>query len=221
MLHVEHPIRCAAYRITHLATGIFYIGSSGNIRRRLTYHKNRLKNKAHHATKLQEVFSNINELKIELYPTDDREAAFDLEQKMLDRSIGDPLCANVLLDAKSRKGTTHLPETRKKIGQSQIGKIISNEQREQISAALKGRKLPPEQVRNQALTRMNRPRTANEQKVLDEMWERSKKKIVADGMIFNSVTEAANHFGVSPATMTWRLSSNSPRFIDWKYLPNE
>jgi group I intron endonuclease len=73
------------YKITCLKNGMIYIGSSKNIRSRLSSHKYNLKNNSHHNHYLQEDFNlyGINNFKFEILETCNDEY-LELEQKYLD-----------------------------------------------------------------------------------------------------------------------------------------
>jgi len=43
------------------------------------------------------------------------------------------------------------------------------------------------------------------------------RKVVIDGCVYDSVTEAARQFDVCPATVVFRIASKSERFKDWTY----
>lgn len=99
------------YKLTDPATGVYYIGSSGNLKSRLSQHLSDVKKGRHHSVRLQlHHNSNIDvKWKLEtLLLTDDREAAYRHEEELIKASIDDPLMLNVNIKAKGaalRKGS--------------------------------------------------------------------------------------------------------------------
>lgn len=96
-----------AYRIINEDDEVLYVGSTSDIKRRLRQHFNTLYQGIHVNNVLQEYFtqSETNTLNYLINITNDRELAYDLEQKDLDRWHGQGKLCNIAKDARlSNKG---------------------------------------------------------------------------------------------------------------------
>lgn len=90
------------YKLTHVPTGVYYIGSTAYLNGRVGSHFWNLKNKRHVNERLQEVYdSDPTGFVVWKEHTVDRDQALEIEQRLLDESIGDPLCCNVSTSATS------------------------------------------------------------------------------------------------------------------------
>lgn len=95
------PRRPGCYILTHVESGKFYIGSSGNLYERHHVHMSHLYNGIHKNLRLQELFDSDDYCLMEYQLADNREIAYQLEQTELDQWIDHPDCLNVLNDAKT------------------------------------------------------------------------------------------------------------------------
>jgi len=82
-----------AYRITHVLSGVFYIGSSGNIDSRYRQHRSELKRGNHPSSLLKIVYRYGDILELEIFPTIDRDSAYRKEQEILNYHYHDLKCA--------------------------------------------------------------------------------------------------------------------------------
>ena len=93
-----------AYKLTHVKSGKFYVGSTGNFYERRKHHIVLLRMGKHFVTDLQELYNENPEIHFELFLTgyDEhaRELAYDHEQSMLDENKTNPLMMNKSFDAR-------------------------------------------------------------------------------------------------------------------------
>lgn len=130
--------KIGAYVLTHESSGLFYVGSSKNITNRIYQHKTLLNNGNHRSKELQEVFDNDPGLTVKRIETENREEAFDLEQKLLDENRNNPKMVNIAIDARlSSKGLKHSEEHKAKISVANVGRKHTEEAKEKISIAHK------------------------------------------------------------------------------------
>lgn len=94
------------------------------------------------------------------------------------------------------QSTVWTPEKRQIHSQIKIGTRHSMVAKMKIATALRGKKKPPEQVAKTA--------------------EALSKRVVVDGMMFSSVSNAAISFGVSRKTVKNRVKSDFPKWKDWR-----
>lgn len=56
------------------------------------------------------------------------------------------------------------------------------------------------------------------EKMINSVKEANSKKVMVDGVVFNSVTECAKHHGLKANTTSYRIKSKSERFKNWTYV---
>lgn len=91
------------YKLTDPDTGVFYIGSTGDLKKRLTQHKSDLKAKRHHSVRFQKHHGKpekVNWVAEMVFIAEDREAAYDLEDRFLKENADNPLLLNTSLSGK-------------------------------------------------------------------------------------------------------------------------
>lgn len=112
--HWESKIT-GAYKITHVKSGKFYVGSTDNFYKRRKEHLVQLRSGKHHVIELQTLYNECPELHFELFLTGHderaRENAYVHEQSMLDENKNNPLMLNRSLTA---IGATLPPELKEK-----------------------------------------------------------------------------------------------------------
>lgn len=117
------------YLLHNKETGHAYVGS-GILRKRHNDHFWLLKNNEHYNPKLQNAFNKNPNFDFIPIVTDDREIARDLEQSIINEYHSNPLLLNISIDA--RYCNNGLP--------------MSDEHKEKISQALKGRQPSPQAI---------------------------------------------------------------------------
>lgn len=153
------------YAIINNFSNKIYIGSSGNVNKRLTKHLNTLKNNTHENRLLQKDFNENPNITIITLPLKNKEEALTAEQEYLDKLKDSGRLLNISLDAKcagrnwtnrdssivnetKRKLSDKLKnrefsiETRSKISEALKGKIVSEETKEKLRQANLGKKIP-------------------------------------------------------------------------------
>lgn len=139
------------YRIEHIPTGQFYIGSTGDNYRRIMRHKSCLKRGVHPNKRLQAVFTSWEDMEVTFTATGTLVEARELEGNELDIHVGSPLCCNAIKLTDSpfmgkvwRGGRTggsgkpeyqHSTETKEKIRQIRLGATMSEESKRKLSVS--------------------------------------------------------------------------------------
>lgn len=149
---------CGIYAITS-PSGRRYIGSSMRIRDRWTTHRNALRQGTHHSPALQAAFIKYGEdaLRFEIIETCAPADLIVREQAHIDACDFRDLY-NVAPKAYSCLGVVRSEETKARVAAAKRNQ--TPETLAKISAALKGRKLPPHQV--EALRRVHTGRKASD-----------------------------------------------------------
>jgi hypothetical protein len=177
-----------AYTIHH-PDGTVYVGSSGDLYTRRIQHLVMLKNGTHHNRTLQAAYDREPHVNFQFSVTPDRETAFDIEQKVLDRFRGDPDLANTSFDARvAGKGCVRSPEMNERNRQAHLGKKIGAEHRVQATA------------------------------LFHETAAERERPVEINGLPFDSVKIAAEYLDVPKTTVFNRVNATSEQFANWRYL---
>lgn len=209
------------YRLTHLPTKKYYVGSTANFVERKAHHMSCLRNKSHHNQQLQELFDRSPEVEFTFTPTLNREVAYQLEQNMLDR--GNSLLLNVSKDAKSPTGGRKLPpEHRAKIGDAHRGKVISAEARIKMSVSASGRKasdVTREKMSSAQRGVLKSPQ--HRQAAAVGKLAASGKPLSIKGVVYPGLAFAARQTGMDARFIVRRLTSSAPEYNDWFWVEKE
>lgn len=162
------------YRIRCHSNGRSYVGSAKNLRGRKNAHWSALARGKHHSRHLQMCWNKYGADNFEfevIRLVDDPAQLLAAEQIELDKET-DPL--NWKRVAKSRFGTPHSAETRRKIGDAGRGRVYGPDRGRKISAALSGRKHAPEHTKKVADAQRGKPKWAPEER--ERVAERLKRQ---------------------------------------------
>jgi group I intron endonuclease len=145
----------AIYGIRHIENGHIYVGSAVLLSRRWKYHKNRLRRGLHHSQYFQNawnlygeenfewiVIENLDEKCLGL---DDQQILTILEERehfWVEYHRTNGTVYNLREVAKSNLGVKYSEESKKKMGEWQVGKVLTEETKAKISEAHKGRVSP-------------------------------------------------------------------------------
>jgi len=183
-------IRCGAYIIRHCNTGMMYVGSTKDLYKRKSVHLSLLYLGKHFNLKLQELFNNNQNIEFLEYSTLTRDEAYSLEQQHIDENINNGVLCNIAVDArKPKNGFLVSEETKEKLRIASLGNTVNY-----------GRKLSEETKEKMSITKNNKS-----------------KKIIINGIIYNSINEAAIILGISYVTISNRIRSNTDTFKDWQW----
>lgn len=195
-------VKTGAYILTHIPTGRFYIGSSANLTRRHYTHKYDLTSGKHANRKLQEVFTNWSDIRIDLFETSTVEEARQREQILLNRYYGNHLCCNQSSSVYDPTAGVITPEIRRSAISSAIKSVTgvskSNEHRLKLSEANSGK-----------------VRSSSTKEAISDSKSRS---VRINGKTYKSVSAAAQELGINPWTLRSRIASNSEKHKDYSYV---
>jgi len=184
---MEHSV----YSITCKVTDKVYFGRSQEIDKRWRAHKNMLRRGLHNNLSLQSEWALYGEgnfvFKI-LEVFDNKKEAEYKEQKYID-------------DPKYKKYNI----SNAKDG----GDTFTNNPRGEHT-----RKLKSENSSGRSNPMYGKPKS---ELTIKRIKEANSKKIVVNGVAYNSLVEASNELGLGITTIAYRLNANSPIFSEWKY----
>lgn len=150
----------------------------------------------------------------------------------------------LLCESKSRKGMKHSEETKLKMSKSrkgrfggknhpQWGKPMSEKTKEKLRQANIGKVIPKEQIEKSRLTQLGKPKHTKEWKSTmsksrtgsgNSMYGKTGKlcprsvSVNIDGIVYDSMSEAAKKFGVTRKTITYRVKSGSLKFKNYNFV---
>lgn len=186
-----------AYKLVHVKTGMFYIGSSANFYERRVNHITQLRRNEHYCKKLQELYREDPHFTFEFFLAGRDEKAIvlavDAEQMLLDEYKDSKLLLNESSGA-SLAARNKTPESRKK-----------------VSEFMKAFKGTPEFKAEQA-------EKAKGYWKDPEYRKKKSRRILIDGVIYASIKEASETLKIHPFTIGHRLKNKKKAFDHYQYL---
>lgn len=195
------------YKIVNIINNKFYIGSSNNILKRFSTHKNFLRKKKHHSPYLQRAWNKYGEknftFEVIEYCTIDEK--LKLEQHYINKFKPEyNISLSALCPMEGRKHSEKTIKKFKKIKRPSgkdnymFGKKWTEAQRNAIIEARKGYKHSDKTKRKMSRT----AKKLNRWKDLERHIEKLKRKIIdSENNTFNSLTEAAKFWNISIQTV--------------------
>ena len=141
--------------------------------------------------------------------------------------------------SESNRGKNLSEETREKLRQANLGKIQSDETKEKRRLSMLGKNLGnthtdeakermriahtgkilseehKAKIRQASLGRIDTPETTARRK---EVAMKRAVKVEADGVVYNSIREAAQAHGIQDSSIRDRVNSSSEKFESWRFL---
>lgn len=190
------------YKIVHIPSGKYYIGSAININNRFARHKTDLRNGRHHCVYLQRLWNKYSENDFIFGFVEevlDQSLLIKREQSHIDYAVAAGLCLNTCFIAGNCLGVKQSLQTRRKRSESMKGMIFTEERKRNISEARKKQGVSQEtierlneQSRRQAFT-LTFAQAA-------EIWAKH-----CNGL---PLAQIANDLGVSPKPFRRELKRN-------------
>ena len=180
------------YKITHIASGRFYIGSAVNTKSRWVRHEQQLKRNQHHSKYLQRLYNKYGHesIKFEVIEYCDKEKLLEREQHYLDT-------LNPVLNGH-------------KVAGSPLGHKWSDEAKKRHSEMLKGRKVSfSDQGKANIIKAAKRPKTDQTKKKMSEAAKRRDMAHLRTPEAINKVAE--KHRGMKRSDETRKRISESKK----------
>jgi group I intron endonuclease len=201
------------YILEHQASLKYYVGSSTDLTRRQKEHIKELRSNTHHSKELQHLYNTEPCFTfITLSVTDNVK---EEEQKLLDIHYAKPLCLNLAANSVApQQDRPHTEQTKSKMIQAATGRPCSE----------RARQLLIERNRNRIVSEESRLKMSKSHltpEAIQRRREISKERMVpveVQGIVFESIADAARHFNVVPRTVAVRIQSSDEKFKDWKKL---
>lgn len=203
------------YTLTHMPTGIYYIGSTKNLKQRHDTHKTLLNRGKHASKRLQEVFTCWRDIRFEYTVSDTVADARAKEQSLLDRHHSRSLCANVAAGAITPWSHGVPDDIRQRFSESSRGNlhakghVVSPEAREAVRLANTGLKRSPETIAKMREAKSSEPsKAASEQR---------RRQVTIDGKTYASLSIAGAAFGIDASGVRYRINSKKSEYAGWVY----
>lgn len=195
--------------------GRFYVGSSENVLGRIAHHRSHLRLGRHKNKALLSSFECSTKTVVRWVVLDSLEMVRHVEQVLLDIAFGKGLLFNRQPTSTSPLGMRHTDEVRKIMSEKAVGRTPSKETKLKLSNALSGRQL--DEPHRRKLVDSNISRWAD--KAFRERWgEKAKRAVVIEGVEYDSLSAAAQAYGVTASRVRARVVSDNPRFKEWRYM---
>lgn len=232
-IEFDHP---ALYFI-YFNTGEFYVGCTKGIKNRINQHRGYLRSDTHVNKILQSKYNESCEDAIDLLilPCTSKKEAVRLEATLLNKNYSNPKCLNIVSNEKTFTYGERLDKLRKFANSTENKLKVSSE------STLRWR--DPD-YRNKVLTKIGSEvivddvtyysyreasrktgfsvealkRNAKNNRVISSDIQYTQKAVMADGVKYIKVGDAAKAYGVKDNTMTWRLKSTATRWKNFYYL---
>jgi predicted GIY-YIG superfamily endonuclease len=205
----------AAYTMTHVASGMVYVGSSSHVVKRHFRHKQDLKNNSHQNKTVQELYNQSPDFEFFYYIALDRDHAMSIEQQLIDHYRSTGKLINKFLDVRHpNKGGSISDDFKRRLREINLGKSLSEETRSKIGQALKGRAHSADRKRalSERLKGHKKSTEFRDRYILDRQTKFG-KRIMVDGVIYPGLRAASRALGVSIPCLKGR--SGSDKWPTW------
>lgn len=209
------------YCIENLENGKRYIGSSVNVGRRMSKHRGELRRGKHHSRYLQNTY-NKNGIEIFrfflLEEVEEYSNLLKVEQEYLDREKPE---YNMCPTAGNRLGYRHSEETKKLLAAAArgntnfLGRKHTDEAKEKLRRANKGKKMSPEAIEKMRLANLGRKRPQSDKdKISSTMKKQSWRRSITDNATIKEIrTKNASGIGQRKLAKEYGVSKEVIRNI--------
>lgn len=214
------PSNCGAYILTHTSSNQIYIGSSGDLMKRMRNHRQLFLRGTHHNKRLQVAYNSDHRFTVVFIMTPDREAAYGKEQELIDLYVSTGAkITNVSMDARlPGLGCTVSPEHREKLSKLRTGKALTEATKEKLRVKAIVRLADPEYRLSRRRMNLGRKRTEEEER----NWLASNKHrfrpVMIKGILYDSCPAAGEVLNVPLTTIRNRCKSPNVAYADWYYI---
>lgn len=230
------PSNCGAYILTHTSSNQIYIGSSGDLMKRMRNHRIRFLRGIHENKRLQKAYNSDHRFTVLFILTPDRETTYDKEQELLVLyRVGGDKVTNVSKDARvSGLGHGVTPEHREILRRMRTGRKASESTLDkQRSATVERMKDPEVRVSlrekaqqqwsnpeaREAVSRLHLGRKHTEEAKQNMLASRKHlfRQVVINGVTYDNCKDASRALNIAYGTIKHRCTSDSDTFKEWYF----
>lgn len=232
-LQFDHP----ALYLIYFNTCDFYVGCTKVIKSRINQHRSYLRNGTHVNKVLQEKYNTLGEDNVDFYilTCKSRKEARDIERAFLKENYNDDRCLNIVSTSRGLTYGGRIDKIRKhvrsaahriKVGKDSRKRWKDPVYREKILSKT-GEGITVDNVYYYSVREASRKtgfsiqalRRNLKNGIVDSKDIRPMTKpVMAEGVRYEKVTDAAKAYGVRVNAMTWRLKSTATKWKDFYYL---
>jgi hypothetical protein len=203
------------YTLTHVPTGVFYIGSTKDLRKRLREHKRALQKGKHYNPKLQQCTTDWDDIRATCVATSNVALARKFEDSLIRKNEGNPDFANIVGPDYGR-GVKKSAEARQKMSQAKIGTTRSPEVCKAISDNNKGKVRSEETRERMRIAQRGTVPTA----AIAKAAELNSMAVTVSGVNYPSAVAASVALDVHVSSVKRRVHSKLEKFKDWSLSPS-
>jgi len=223
-----------AYLMHHLKTDKIYVGSSGIFKERKYRHMYRLKSGKHTNANLTECYNEDTWFAFYIQPFNTREEAQAKEDELIKQYLNSGFLLNISPDAYNQTGFKHSEETKRKMSElrqtdemrelsrkNAVGYKFTDEQRANLSAAMKGHVISEKNRQITSALFKGVPRNEEAKAAMKAAALKRFPKCSLDGVVYDNVTAASKILGIGKSTIDYRIVCDNPLYKNWIKLPSE
>jgi predicted GIY-YIG superfamily endonuclease len=189
---VDNNRKTGVYILTQISTQKSYIGSTNDLYTRVKSHVSKLQKGKSGCRLLQEAFNNDPNFELRVIPVNNRDEAFELEQKMLDEIHHNKIATlNIAKDAR--------------IAQKGISSLLGHEMAEDVKKKI-------------SLSNLNKPKSEEHIKALTEVRRAKGRSVSICGICYRSCGDAAEALGLDYDTVYNRCSKDLISYKNWFFV---
>jgi len=213
------------YIYRHLETGKIYIGSTVDAYGRFIQHTSALARGDHINREFQKAYDKSPYFEVSFSKLHPEKTNMDpllmvrhYEQTLIDAYAGDPRLMNVAKDVFAcGSAISPTQETREKISIAMKGRHVSEETKRRRSQSLMGHVVSDETKEKIRQSKLGRVQTEEHRAKSKMAAMTNARSVIVDGVEYPSVTDAGRAFGIKPNSAIKRIASKNPEFSGWNY----
>lgn len=213
----SHP---AAYALIHPSSGQVYVGSTGDLYRRVGQHKTALRNSIHKNKNLQRAYDQDPRFDLTYKATSDIDEAIETEQHLIDRLMSSGRLMNRSPDARlANKGVALSDEAKENLRQRAIDQFSSEEAKAEHSRVMREKWQDPEyRAKYVGKPKSEQTKTAVSNGVRNRWKDPEYRKkmsdsmgtpVVINGVSYKSKADAARSIGMPITTLHSRIKAGT------------
>lgn len=207
------------YLIYHDKSRKVYVGSSGMPGLRTCRHMILLKGNRHDNPVFQKLYDEDSNFHFVYYTVDSRDAAYKLEQALVDYYFPTGNLINIGLDVRApNRGRVASAETRAKQRAAKLGVARSEEAKRKVSEGMMGRLQSDETRLKLSIARKGKAQPEHIAEMCRERNRLRSKSVSINGVVYPSIRDASRILNIPRANVKTRLRTSNEKWKDWFFM---